>query len=802
MRLANVNLEMSLKPFRDASVETREAVLDEVFRQWGGLIERADAVSIMLWTSDGSEILDYAGDLSAKFEWCTTIGVANPRWGGKDRNDPEGVCIHKRPYLYMENPPEFTYKWLKELLVAIKARSKRIGKPIRVVETFDPGPEFAKSTFKYERHKEICAGQTIGRDSFVCCYATLHADSVKYAAYPNGIPEGERFGRFLGRQAQAFLKDIGFDAIWLSNGFGFGLETWSYKGALFDGKSFSNEKAPETREKVLQFWRDFTGSCEFPIWTRGSNFPSGVDVASDAVPIREIYKEFKPLPPPNSPWAALDGDFGIELGGWMAHIAEVPEDKSYQFRYYIHDPWFKNSPWLDRYHRESHDIFLPLAISRIDAKGKVSIADHLSLLTIDDSFGKMPEKVPLEVVPKLLEGLDDAPDAPGPLVWLYPFDEIHDMVAEGRGLDAIFFGDWFICGAINHGLPLNTVISTANFAKNPGACAKSIVVAPSATLSEKAADALAGFVNGGGRVLFYGPMAGAPEKIKKMLGLKACAPLSGEFTFKSSIDLDKVADAAIPSSFTHDPLVCGGGVDAEADGCEVLAEAVQGSATRPIAVKRKCGKGLVAWSRGAASGKAGEGGGHHLQGYDPNVNFNQERVLPLLLKEFGWDIRFEKRKWGARCPITMIARHDGALYFSGFTPDITSGIMLKTPLGAPLFVGSETVIADGFASYRMPKSWHEECRVFVDGMDGFVSCVERTATEMPQRRNIMVNCLKDATVRFLPENGKASKVRFMVDPEGPALGGDWREAKLVESQDGDYLELNGITGNLMIQLGY
>ena len=29
---------------------------------------------------------------------------------------------------------------------------------------------------------------------------------------------------------------------------------------------------------------------------------------------------------PNSPWAALNGDFGLELIGWMSHIAELPGD--------------------------------------------------------------------------------------------------------------------------------------------------------------------------------------------------------------------------------------------------------------------------------------------------------------------------------------------------------------------------------------------------------------------------------------------------------------------------------------------
>ena len=78
----------------------------------------------------------------------------------------------------------------------------------------------------------------MGEKSFVCCYTKLHADSVHYAGFPDGIPEGMPFGTFFGRQCQHFLTDMGFDYLWLSNGFGFGMETWSTTGAVFDGKDF------------------------------------------------------------------------------------------------------------------------------------------------------------------------------------------------------------------------------------------------------------------------------------------------------------------------------------------------------------------------------------------------------------------------------------------------------------------------------------------------------------------------------------------------------------------------------------
>jgi len=120
------------------------------------------------------------------------------------------------------------------------------------------------------------------------------------------------------------MDELGFDYIWLSNGFG--LETWGVKGAVFDGKEFFSDRCDEVRRKNLGFWRDFRRECAtHPIETRGTNLATGMDLSSDAVPWRDIYEGgFNLAPPPNSPWAAINYDFGLELVGWMSHIAELP----------------------------------------------------------------------------------------------------------------------------------------------------------------------------------------------------------------------------------------------------------------------------------------------------------------------------------------------------------------------------------------------------------------------------------------------------------------------------------------------
>lgn len=81
--------------------------------------------------------------------------------------------------------PDWTYGDFRQLLGILRQVFRRqFGRELRIGATFDPGPEFAVSSFKYERHPEICRGFCLGGKTFVCCYTKLHADDRAYAAYP------------------------------------------------------------------------------------------------------------------------------------------------------------------------------------------------------------------------------------------------------------------------------------------------------------------------------------------------------------------------------------------------------------------------------------------------------------------------------------------------------------------------------------------------------------------------------------------------------------------------------------------
>lgn len=500
----NVTLEVSLKPFKQTDDEYIQGVCRKIFTQWRPLVKDCETVSVMLWTADGSEMLDYAGDLDESFEWCRYLGTANLPY---NTTGDDSVSLHELKFAYTENPPEMTYRILRTIVRSLKQVGTELlpGKKILVGNTFDIGPEFAVSDFKYNRHREICVGSShVDGKGFVDCTAVLHGDKRKYAAYPFGIPEGEPIGLFLGKQCSCFLRDMEMDFVWLSNGFGFSADPWKLHGKIFDGKEFHPEKLEAARERVFSFWKSFRQGCpDYPVQVRGTNNSVGIDYATDAVPLYDIYTgNFGITPPPNSPWAAINDNYGLEIMGHMTRICCLPGD-DFLFRFYIHDPWWCNSPWYDRYGGEPHDIYIPMAVSRINCRGGVETAERLSLLSIDNSFGDMPDSCVNEPIPHLLKAKKDAGDAPAPLVWVYPMRE-YSTTLDPRTVSEMYYGDKFICEAINSSLPLNCVVSTDVFLETgPEIYRRSVLISPvpeSARVREK----LKRFREMGGRIIYYG----------------------------------------------------------------------------------------------------------------------------------------------------------------------------------------------------------------------------------------------------------------------------------------------------------
>lgn len=803
--MKRITLEVSLKPFRDRSDESIRRTCQDFLRQWQSLIHQAEAVSFLLWTADGSEILDYNKVLDDEIEWAKWLGIANGPWA----TEPP-YHLHNTRTPYCENPPKLTYRILRTIVRTLKEETFRgTGKPVAVGTTFDPGPEFAESSFKYTRHKEICKGGIMGGGKWVHCAAVLDGDTRAYAGFPDGIPDGTTLGTFLGRQAQHFLTDLGFDYLWLSNGFGYSLDSWNVTGEVFDGKTYDTSKAANVRETILHFWSDFRKECSrFKIETRGSNLSTGMDLSSDASPVREIYRGgFNLVAPVNSPWAALDGDYGLELVGWLSHIAELPAGSLIPFRYYIHDPWWINSPWLDRYGREPHDIYLPLSIGRIDEKGKVSAATSIALLSIDDSRGRTPEVVSQEVIPHIQRAIADAPDEPGLLTWIYPFDEYHDWTfGTPNRVDEVFFGDWFMRAAINQGFPLNTIVSTANFSKalaaNPGLYNHTVLVSPAPDSDTKLAQFLMAHVENGGRVLLYGPLRHADSKLLQRLDLEIGSPLSGILQIQTTLDPDTIRSGSYPPQLKHRGIVSGGGIDTllpktTRKEIEVMAQVSSGNEKRAYAiVHHGSNGGKLAWVRGTLCEEVST----HLslpKKDDPSRWFSAERLMRWILQKLGIRLQFDNGTLTTPDPLILAARHRNGLFFSGYTASTNSRLAWSFPEGVPVPVGCDVEIAHGVGQMNMPRAWHRECRVFVRQTEaGEISCRECLSGAVDIERRLMITGLNNATVTFLHDSSAAGRpVHFQ--EQGDIYLGQGKEY-LAETLSPHQSIVSNITGTLLI----
>lgn len=816
--LKNITLEMSLKPFKSVEQDYVEQVCRKMFDQWRGLLKHADMVSVMLWSSDGSEILDYKGKLDEEMEWAKYIGGANPRTEWDKKRDPEGIGLHTKYYLYMDKPPVITYRTLRRITDTIKKIGKDMtGKPVRVGATFDPGPEFAKSDFKYNRHEEICMGDAMGVKSFVCSYTILHEDKVSYAGFPDGIPEGTPLATFLGRQSNFFLKDMGFDYLWLSNGFGFGTENWGTTGVIYDGEQFHKEKINDTQQRILGFWKLFREECpDFPIETRGTNLTAGIDLSTDAVPLKDIYDGgFNILPPPNSPWAALDGDFGLELAGFMSRIAELPSGDDFLYRFYVHDPWWMNSPWLDRYEGQPHDIYLPLATVRINEAGNMESPNFLNLLTVDNSWGEMPDQCPNEVIPHLLKAYERKPDAPSPFVWVYPFRQYQEIASTGeQNVEKAFFEDWFIRGAINNGFPLSSIVSADNFIstskKIPDIYKGSVMVSPVPLKDSEWEASLINWVENGGRLIVYGSVRNAGSRLLDMLNLHRTAPVEGEMELELNLDTDGLKEASWPQRILHRVIMSDGEIDTVVKDIDdkttkVLAATGSGDTKRHVAVYRNCGKwkgGSVTWLRGTNSNSF-QKGQYLLIPDNETQYFPMESLMRLTLSELGYDIRFSLEGPRTKKPVIMIHRNDGAFFFSGYVPDTTVEMKFRFPLGAPILMGSETKLSGGYSVYRMPRAWRSECRVFVEQEeDTTLSSKEVCSVSYQMKRRISLTGLKNATVRFFPQRGCEESTEVLLNSQYPYIFGDKMDLEMKDTEWGKVIEVIGVTGELMISTKY
>ncbi len=762
--IRRVIVELGMKPYTSYDDETVERVSYRAFKYWEHIIHSAPQTDVLLWVGDGDEVFNWRGNLGDEIDYNKAVGFCNRQY----RAYPDSKHVRTYgPDDYIENPPTLTYTDLKRVIQCLRRKARELfDREIQVGTIIDAGPEFVESEFKFERHPEIVEG---GPDTrlpqsckFINCYAAMNGDGYPYAEFPNGVPEGTKFGEFLGRQLQSMCDAVGFDYCWFSNGLGFTHYAWSYLGEVFDGREWDLEAAPKVMDQFAAFWREFRRHCpEMPIEVRGTNFMIGSDAAAHGIDVRRVYEDGKvELPAPNPPWGSAHLD--VEMASHMSRISWTPTDRIL-FRFYMNDSWFLSRPWWDYYHREPYDIYCPMAISRVEPDGSVSVPTDLALMTVNSGTGGMghlEETQGVEITPHFQRAFEYSPDAPGPIVWVYPFNEYQDLAAEGgEDLPHVFFHDWFVARCINAGVPLNTVIHTGAFVdllgSRPEALCQSLLFAPAGVADSEYVGPLLDFVRGGGTALLYGSLANAPESVREALGLALAEPLAGDLQVETELGQDAFVQPPGQRVLVHRPNVSGGGIreTAEPDDAGVLVKVKQGSEERAYAVLRSDSSwsgGQLAWIRGSLPFEATPLSREPVYD-DPRRRYDAGRWVPQILSRLGITVRQTRYDVTTPAVNAFIYRHEGAFVFTGKKANAWGEAAFRMPDGAPVFEGMETLVRDGTAEYRLSKTFHHMCRVFVEQPEDGMVRHEELRVRRGEHRHFRVLGLRDARITVYPE---------------------------------------------------
>lgn len=808
-KLKNITLEISLKPFFTKDDAVTRAKFAEIFRLWYPILKDADMVSILLWVGDGTEIFEFNNNMDETFEWGKWLGFVHHRYPVTPEQDPHQEALVAYPQEYCDNPPEFTYKDLQRILEIMKRTGTEItGKPIRAGATMDPGPEFVHSVFKFETHKEILWGGSEGCGTNIDCTAIFKADHNAYAGFPNGIPEGTSFGTFFGRQSELFMNSVGFDYIWFSNSFGFGRCPYGFGalGEFFDGKNFLPEGNAKCRDAVLKFWQDFRQECpEKLIETRGTDFPVGIDLVNHATPFKELYQgNFNFVPPPNTPWPALTNNYGIALAGYMSRIAAFPGD--FPYRFYASDPWWCNSAWLDQFENSPHDIYMSLAVSKIDEDGSIHTPNRLDVLTIDTSWGELPEEFPNELIPHLAKGFNHTADQPSPFIWIYPFEEYVDRTFNQTDrMNEVYAGDLLIQEAINCGLPMNTVVTSDNFVKtckNKMLYAEQIMITLVPDTDSDLEKNLLSYVDAGGKVLLYGPTKYAGQDILDLLEISHQEPIEGEFRIRISNQIDSFNAGNYSSTMLHQSIISGGGISETAANLEealFAAEAEQGPEKRLIGLVRKQTRGgMLGWLRGSSSADMTIELRRDLRTWSPKKYFKCENLFRNVLSAMGYHIGFKRETPDNNSCHLMTVRNQNAFHFTAFSADDSVTAELRFPWGAPLFTSLNNRLKNGKTILPFWHFQHRECRLFINGQRNGDLQLHRVSPKHKRYRNRLFLCgLQNADLRYYPVLVPDHDSAILLNPDhNHWTAGESFYMQIKTDSTGTFCEIRNVSGNM------
>ncbi|MHB1357784.1 MAG: hypothetical protein ACYCZF_17585 [Anaerolineae bacterium] len=789
---------VTMRYFPDNDPEHVKAALVAMFDLWRPLVQRASAISVSLMIGNGEQIYRWTGDLSDEYEWDHYKGHNNQQ-DAHFSFDPIPLRPFKPDWFH------FTYRDLQQIIRIIRSTAKEMfNLPVSIGTLCEPGPEFCESLFRYVWHPELVSFMGGGHGVSIDYKGLFHADQRRYGGYPNGIPEGEPFGRFLGKQVASFCRVMDIQNISFSNGLGFGTYPWNVVGRNFDGENFGLEKYSDLAQDILDFWEMYKSEATVQkVGAQGSNWPVGIDLAAKGVPLKDLYdRRLLDNPLGYTVSVFFDDSVGFAMAANMSRIAHCP---NWDLGFYLHDPWYPQNPWEDYpYDRQAFDLYAPASISLVGADGQLVKPFAFGTLMHDENASLQPETA-RSFMPHLETALNHLVDRIGPLTWLYPFEEYHRTMIEHPGqANVVWFGDAFTAKAIDAGLPLNGVISTEHLARalETGVLEDTILYTPVPARGAGYLPSLLKWVEDGGRVMFYGPVEHADKAIRELLELKLADELDGELELdwrRKDISLNQGQGG--PTVLNHVAITSAGGVR------EVLRAGAQAEV---VAVVHKSGEervyallarhGQVGWCRGTTPFEIS--GGQWINNHDISKCVNGARIPRLLLAAMGYQISHLSQAPEQRDPQSFVSRHRNAFLLSGYKPDNTVELALSFPDGAPLFTGDDTILENGLAHYHFDKSYHKECRVFVKQQSGRLQS-RKTLNHEFTESEFAIRGLKDATVTlYLPLDKIAGA--YVRQPSRATTAQDNAEGAVgqlntPEARHGDKIILTGISGQLIVR---
>ena len=191
------------------------------------------SVTILFAAGNGDHVLNYAGRGGRldRFDWARYNAYApgpepdrmrrghNLEWlqrvreGGERSLDPYA----SGPMMILSEQV-MDYEVLAGIYATISAEAESRSIGIRLLEYLEPGTGRCAGEWRSRRHPE--ATPRTGDSASIDVTLPLRGDDLRYAAFPDGVPDGLAAGDFVAAQTAAFCADFGLDGVLLGDRFG------------------------------------------------------------------------------------------------------------------------------------------------------------------------------------------------------------------------------------------------------------------------------------------------------------------------------------------------------------------------------------------------------------------------------------------------------------------------------------------------------------------------------------------------------------------------------------------------------